>query len=84
MRNCHLFKIPSTQTNFWKEKIGSKVERDKRHKVALSQLQCKVLTIWECACKGKRRRSIEEIINITEDFFRNDVKRFDIRGKTHI
>lgn len=53
--NCHLFKWPSTRKEFWKEKILSTVERDKRNTKKLQLLGWRVLTVWECSLKGKHR-----------------------------
>lgn len=59
---CHLFKVPATRTEFWMEKIQSNRERDFRDEEALIASGWRVLTIWECALKGKQKRSTEAIV----------------------
>ncbi|WP_263372763.1 very short patch repair endonuclease [Granulicella cerasi] len=39
---------PKTRPNFWAEKRGGTVERDKRKDQQLKELGWRVLTIWEC------------------------------------
>ena len=53
--DCHLFRWPATRKNFWREKITSNKERDKRYLEELSAMGWRTLTIWECALKGKGR-----------------------------
>lgn len=50
---CHLFKVPATRTDFWLEKIGKNVARDKRDCGLLREQGWRVLIVWECALRGK-------------------------------
>lgn len=64
---CHLFKVPSTRTEFWTNKIDLNRCRDERDQKALIDKGWRVLTIWECALKGKKRQPDEVIVdNMTE------------------
>lgn len=58
---CHLFKVPATRTEFWMNKIRSNRERDSRNEKQLLADGWRVLTIWECALKGKYRRPLTDI-----------------------
>ena len=58
---CHLFKVPATRTGFWLTKIQHNRERDLRHEAALLAGGWRILTIWECALKGKYRLTPAEI-----------------------
>ena len=53
-KNCRYFKIPSTRTEFWKEKISSNVERDKKNSRLLKAQGWQILTIFECQLKGPK------------------------------
>lgn len=53
--NCHLFKIPETRPDFWAGKIEANRARDSRAVAALASEGWRVLTIWECAIKGRLR-----------------------------
>ena len=60
--DCHLFKWPSTRPEFWKEKIQGNRERDERHNAEYARNGWRVLTIWECALKGKFRLDQDEVL----------------------
>lgn len=51
--DCHLFKVPATRTEFWLNKIGKNVERDRRDMLRLRELGWRVLIVWECALRGR-------------------------------
>ena len=51
---CRNFRIPKTNSAFWKEKIARNIERDRRALVSLKLLDWRVLVVWECATGAKR------------------------------
>lgn len=53
--HCYLFKVPATRTEFWLEKIGKNVERDRRDISRLQELGWRVLIVWECALRGREK-----------------------------
>jgi DNA mismatch endonuclease (patch repair protein) len=59
---CYLFKVPSTRREFWVEKIGANRRRDNAKTQALLDQSWRVLTIWECAVKGRKRQSDQELV----------------------
>ncbi len=61
--NCHLFKWPSTRPNFWRKKIFRNKEIDKRNCKQLKKEGWYILTIWECAIKGKKKKPLKNIID---------------------
>ncbi|HCS40553.1 MAG TPA: very short patch repair endonuclease [Anaerolineaceae bacterium] len=60
--NCQLFRWPSTNYEFWHNKITGNQNRDKQTSSLLEQSGWRVLTIWECAIKGKYKRPLSEVI----------------------
>lgn len=58
---CKFFKIPSTRTQWWVEKIEKTKERDTINNEKLQELGWKVITIWECDIKKNIQNVIEEI-----------------------
>ncbi|QSV45328.1 very short patch repair endonuclease [Geobacter benzoatilyticus] len=58
--DCHLFKWPSSNESFWKDKISRNKEVDARSRQELTLAGWRILTVWECALKGKHRRPLEE------------------------
>lgn len=51
--NCKLFRYPKSRIDFWKEKIGKNIERDRKNTQKLLDEGWRVLLVWECAVKGK-------------------------------
>lgn len=60
--DCHLFRWPQTREDFWREKINTNVERDRRQTAALLDGGWRVATIWECALKGRTRLPFDTIV----------------------
>jgi DNA mismatch endonuclease (patch repair protein) len=65
---CHLFKVPKTRTEFWIEKIQSNCDRDSRHEASLLATGWRVLTIWECALKGRQKRPPAEVVEMAAEW----------------
>jgi DNA mismatch endonuclease (patch repair protein) len=59
--DCYLFRTPATRTQFWLAKIGKNVERDARDRERLQALGWRVLIIWECAIRGRKKLSDEAL-----------------------
>jgi DNA mismatch endonuclease (patch repair protein) len=59
--DCYLFKVPATRTEFWLEKIGKNVERDRRDIRRLLGEGWRVLLVWECALRGREKLSDEAL-----------------------
>ncbi|MGV3346240.1 very short patch repair endonuclease [Enterobacteriaceae bacterium LUAb1] len=53
--HCYLFNVPETRTAFWMEKINSNVLRDEQHSRTLSETGWRVLLVWECALRGRKK-----------------------------
>lgn len=51
--DCKYFKWPSSNTEFWKNKILDNVRRDKKHQAELKKSGWKVKIVWECWVKNK-------------------------------
>lgn len=67
--DCGRFIMPSTNTEYWSNKISRNVERDKINTKLLEAQGWKVIVIWECQLKRKVRDTnlkelYESIINI--------------------
>lgn len=51
--DCHLFKLPATNTEFWEKKICDNRRRDATSIQLLVDSGWRVLVVWECALRGK-------------------------------
>lgn len=54
--DCGRFVWPSSNSEYWRQKIDANVERDKKNKSLLESQGWKVIVIWECELK----RSVSE------------------------
>lgn len=79
--DCHLFKWPSSRKEFWKEKITHNRQRDKENLAALHNCGYRVLTIHECALKGKTRLDFDELIDEVENWLLSTNMENSIQGK---
>ncbi len=66
--HCYLFKVPATRTEFWLEKIGKNVERDRRDISRLQELGWRVLIVWECALRGREKLTDEALTERLEEW----------------
>ena len=58
--DCSLSKLPSSNEDFWLKKLSANRERDFRVAVQLRERGWRVVTIWECALRGKH---VEDTFN---------------------
>ena len=63
--DCLLFKWPSSRPDFWREKINGNRKRDIANNSELERMGWRVLTIWECALKGRGKLPFEKLVYIT-------------------
>lgn len=66
--NCYLFKVPGTRTDFWLEKIGKNVERDRRDSALLREQGWRVLIVWECALRGRQKLANDSLCERLEEW----------------
>jgi DNA mismatch endonuclease (patch repair protein) len=78
--DCHLFKWPDTRKDFWLRKLSENAVRDVSNLEQLEARGWRVLTVWECALKGKWRREPGEVINTAANWLQFDVASAEIEG----
>ena len=66
---CRYYVIPSTNTEFWVNKINTNICRDKKKRQQLEQLGWKVITFWECQLKGSNK--IAELEKLRDELKRS-------------
>lgn len=57
---CKRSKLPSSNVEFWQNKISSNMERDIRNIQALKDLGWNVLVVW--ACETRKKEILEDIL----------------------
>ena len=55
--DCPRFVWPSSNQEYWFPKIQRNVERDKLNAAELQKMGWRVITIWECELKKKKREN---------------------------
>ena len=56
--NCKKGKLPSSNIDFWKEKISNNKSRDDKNSDLLIKLGWKVIIIWQCEISNVNNREI--------------------------
>jgi DNA mismatch endonuclease (patch repair protein) len=57
---CKYFKLPQSNTKFWREKLLANKERDINNHRSLTNRGWKVIIVWECAIKGQTQQAPED------------------------
>ncbi|MBY7967100.1 very short patch repair endonuclease [Vibrio fluvialis] len=60
------FRLPKTKTEFWEEKINKNRRRDEANRRELRCSGRRVLTIWECALKGRGKLSETMLLTLVK------------------
>ena len=77
---CHLFKWPASRIEFWREKISGNRERDAGNLARLRDAGWRVLVIWECALKGRLKRSGDEVSGEAARWLRSGDDYLELKG----
>lgn len=79
-KDCHLFRLPKTRTEFWSKKIEGNQARDQRNYIVLEAAGWKVLVIWECAVSKKKSLTTKQLEIALTAAFKSSKSLIDIRG----
>ena len=82
--NCHLFKWPKSNEEFWHTKINTNRKNDLKNQKKLLDDGWKILVIWECALKGKRKRDFDSIIDLISSWLLTEETFYQIAGNMTI
>ena len=78
--DCHLFRWPKSRKDFWREKIGKNIGRDRAQYQALADTGWRIGTVWECALKGKTRLPFVDIVDQCAMWLKSDRKTLEVSG----
>ncbi|TLP45706.1 DNA mismatch endonuclease Vsr [Cohaesibacter sp. CAU 1516] len=78
--DCHLFRLPASRADFWREKIAGNVERDDRVVESLKTAGWRVAIVWGCALEGKERLDSEEVLSLLAEWLQGNAGTLEIRG----
>lgn len=77
---CHLFRWPESREDFWREKIGKNIERDRQQRLTLAGMGWRIGTVWECALKGKTRLPFDSVVDQCAIWLKSDIKTMEVSG----
>lgn len=80
---CHLFRLPATRREFWQAKIAGNVARDTAAEDRLVADGWRVLTVWECALKGRGRLPVEAVLDRAAEWLVSGTVQETIAGRTN-
>ena len=78
---CNLFKMPSTRTIWWKNKLEKNKDKDLKSIKELKALGWRTLIVWECTVRGKGKKhniEVEKLLNKTEKWILSKSKAREI------
>ena len=78
--DCSLYRLPATRTNFWKDKIERNRQRDDNVRSMLYNTGWRVITVWECALRGRDKIGLDAVIDRVTRWLYSDIPRLEIRG----
>ncbi len=62
--NCKYFVWPSSNVEFWKDKLGRNKQRDEKNIAELKNMGWRVITVWECELrKDKVEHRLIQLVN---------------------
>ncbi|MFC6637018.1 DNA mismatch endonuclease Vsr [Sulfitobacter sp. JBTF-M27] len=77
---CHLFKWPGSREEFWRQKIGTNIARDKISTEALREAGWRVGVVWECALKGRQRWPASDVLDVISNWLNTSDVGLDLEG----
>lgn len=78
--SCPLFRLPATRTAFWAAKIERNRERDAEAQAALRSESWRVLTVWECALRGRARLPRHQLLGQAYGWVTGGLQDAEIAG----
>ena len=79
--SCQLFRLPQSNIAFWTRKIAANQCNDRLAKDQLIEKGWRVMSIWECATKGKGRLPVVDIVNLLAGWLLSSSSEHEIKGE---
>jgi DNA mismatch endonuclease (patch repair protein) len=68
---CANFRWPQGNSDYWREKIETNIHRDSLVVLRLQELGWRVLILWECLFRGKKRMPVEEVAKMVTKWLKH-------------
>jgi DNA mismatch endonuclease (patch repair protein) len=79
--DCHLFKQPKTEPDFWSSKIEANKQRDERAYEQLAAEGIRIAEVWECATKGRTRLAPDSLVESLARWLKSDEPTLSVTGR---
>jgi DNA mismatch endonuclease (patch repair protein) len=76
--DCSFFRWPATRPEFWRKKIARNREVDGQSRERLLADGWRVLTVWECALRGRSDEQREAVYDATADWLRGSSRELHL------
>lgn len=78
--DCSLSRPPATRPEFWAAKVEGNRRRDEAVLAQLAQLGWRVVVVWECALRGRRKLPTDSLFTELERALDGSAPLLTIRG----
>lgn len=78
--DCHLFRLPGSNREFWETKIGRNRANDASVCERLADQGWRVLTVWECSLRGPGRLGLDGVADAAAVWLVSGSESSMIRG----
>ena len=78
--DCALFRLPSSNREFWQTKIERNRARDARNISELNSLGWRIGVVWECALRNRGPKGLETVANRLSEWLKGKEETIGIRG----
>lgn len=77
---CYRSTVPKSRKAFWIEKFDANRRRDAKKVAAIRKDGWRVLTVWECALKGKTALPLPDVVDRIAAWLHSDETTAEISG----
>ncbi len=82
--DCPLFRIPSSNREFWQKKFDTNRTRDAQNKQLLMDKNWRMLIVWECSMRGRGKLAVDELVSRVENWLQSENNYMEVRGSAGV
>ena len=76
-----MFKWPKSNAAFWRKKMTGNRKRDERHTAELLVMGWRVITVWECALRGRNAHDVDRLLKKISSWLHSKASHLEFSGK---
>ena len=81
LHNCPAFKLPLSNTAWWRKKLEGNRQRDERNIATLRSAGWRVCIIWECSIRGRGKINEQELFTLLSSWLESTDQTLTIEGQ---